>query len=67
MAHGQIIFLGKCILGDRGDKSDSKKYLRALDEGVMPDCWFMLAEKLTFLNVVILGFTGVDVGIFRRS
>ena len=23
--------------GDRGDKSDSNKYLRALTEGVMPD------------------------------
>ena len=49
MAQELIIFLEKCRLGDKGDKSDSKKYLRAMTEGSRLD---LLAEKLTFLNVV---------------
>ena len=45
---GKIIFLRKCILGDKGDKSDSKKYLGALDEGVMPD---LLSDVVVKLNI----------------
>ena len=38
-AHGPGLktFLGKCRLGDKGDKSDSNKYSGALTEGFMLD------------------------------
>ena len=64
--------------GDRGDKSDSNKYLRALTEGVMPDLltyvgWnstFFYLVNLTFLNMVnwvLLGqmLTFLDVVKFK--
>ena len=50
MAQGQIIFLEKCRLGDKGDKSDSKKYLRALTEGVMPDLLPKVPSIITLNN-----------------
>ena len=62
---GFIFFFQLLQTGDRGDKSDSNKYLRALAEGVMPDCCFMLAEILAFTSSVKLGFAGVDVGFYR--
>jgi hypothetical protein len=46
MALELFIFLEKCRLGDRGDKSDSKKYLKALAEGVMPDLLSDVVVKL---------------------
>jgi len=54
LAHGSGLktFLEKCRLGDKGDKSDSKKYSGALTDGVMPDLLFDV---------------GVNVGICRRG
>ena len=34
------------------EHGSSKKYQRALIEGVMLDCWFMLAEMQAFIGAV---------------